>query len=240
MSNLDHLGYSGNTGGEMFVADTESYSIGETLRGSGEAVRVSSEVSRIPVAVKTLTRGDATETSGRGGSTGTRMKERTKAKRFAVPDGGRRITIETERKSTMRSSAGQAYIEAGRFVNLDQGRRMSSEARRMQTEASRTEQGISEATRRLTEAVIKKPPTREALIEARSEGRGVPSQPTREPFKAATPPITSATSPEGVSQEDMRELHLQNSLLMARLGVIGTSAFMSSLVKDQSSSSSSS
>lgn len=240
------------TGGEMVVADTESYSSGEALRGSGvlrsdEVVRVSSEISRIPIAVKTLIRGDAAMTLGGARSTGTRMKERSKAKRFAVPDGGRRITIENERKSTTRSSASQAAIEAGRFVTHDQGQRMSSEARRVQTEASRTEQRTSEVretTRRVTEAVIKgtltKPPTSEALIEVRSERRGVPSKTTREPLKAAKPPVTEAMSPEGVSEEDMRELHLRNSLLMARLSVIGTSAFMSSLDEAQSSSSSSS
>lgn len=251
MSNLTTLGFL-VTGGETFVADTESYSSGEALRGSGvlrssealrgsgEAVRVSSDVTRIPIAVKTLIRGDATMTSGGARSTGTRMKEKSKAKRFAVSDGGRRITIENERKSNTRSSAGQASIEAGRFVTHDQGRRMSSEA-------SRTEQGTGEAkeaTRRPTEAVIKgtlkKPPPSEALIEAKSEGRGVPSHTTREPFKAAKPPVTEATSSEGVSEEDMRELRMRNSLLMARLSVIGTSAFMSNLDMDQSSSSSSS
>ncbi|KAK4306712.1 hypothetical protein Pmani_021482 [Petrolisthes manimaculis] len=176
---------------------------------SGEALRVSVGASRVSGEVLRVS-GEALRASG--SSVASRIPIATRT--FIS---GEASLISSEGRSPGTRISGRS--EARRITIPDEGRRIAIKTARTSTAKMSTGQA--------------KPST------SKVKGRRGPIEATWRPSEASKPPMTEATPSEGVSEEDMRELRRQNSLLLARLGVVGSSAFISGLDRGRSSSSSS-
>ncbi|KAK3854419.1 hypothetical protein Pcinc_039106 [Petrolisthes cinctipes] len=191
------------------IEDGETFVADTESYSSGEALRVSVGASRVSGEVLRVS-GEALRASG--SSVASRIPIATRA--FIS---GEASLISSEGRSPGTRISGRS--EARRITIPDEGRRITIKTTRTSTARMSTDQA--------------EPST------SKAKGRRGPIEATWRPSEASKPPMTEATPSEGVSEEDMRELRQQNSLLLARLGVFGSSAFISGLDRGQSSSSSS-